>query len=196
VTKVGPEVKHGRRRAGGCVDQSGLFSSARREISSKRRQRRRKTKQFRGAQNLYSLNRCNANRSRLGPRTRSGPLRSNSTDIVQLPRSAGGRSPYSHATRRCLNRRFPTVVKALASLEGDFVLDGELVALDSEGKPSFQLLQDSLSEELPIYCYAFDFLNQDGELLLIVANCWKACLPRLTIPANLTAVAGAIGGSP
>jgi bifunctional non-homologous end joining protein LigD len=97
---------------------------------------------------------------------------------------------------KVLSKRFPTVVKALASLEGDFVLDGELVALDSEGKPSFQLLQDSLSEELPIYCYAFDFLNQDGELLLIVANCWKACLPRLTIPANLTAVAGAIGGSP
>ena len=34
VTRVGPEVKHGRRRAGGCVDQSGLFSSACREISS------------------------------------------------------------------------------------------------------------------------------------------------------------------
>ncbi len=31
VTRVRPKIKHGRRRAGGCVDQSGLFSSARRE---------------------------------------------------------------------------------------------------------------------------------------------------------------------
>ena len=33
---------------------------------------------------------------------------------------------------KVLNRRFPNVVEALASLDGDFVLDGELVALDSQ----------------------------------------------------------------
>ena len=32
--------------------------------------------------------------------------------------------------------------EALASLEGDFVLDSELVALDSQGRPSLQLLQN------------------------------------------------------
>ena len=42
--------------------------------------------------------------------------------------------------KKVLNRRFPGVVQALASLEGDFVLDGELVAMDSHGRPSFQLL--------------------------------------------------------
>ena len=30
--------------------------------------------------------------------------------------------------KKVLNRRFPGVVQAIASLEGDFVLDGELVA--------------------------------------------------------------------
>jgi ATP-dependent DNA ligase len=55
---------------------------------------------------------------------------------------------------KVLNRRFPNVVNALASLEGDFVLDGELVALDPEGRPSFQMLQDSLSQSLPIHFYA------------------------------------------
>lgn len=40
-----------------------------------------------------------------------------------------------------LNRRFPSFVEAIASLDGDFALDGELVALDSQGRPSFQLLQ-------------------------------------------------------
>ena len=41
--------------------------------------------------------------------------------------------------KNVLNKRFPGVVEALASLEVDFVLDGELVALDSQGRPSFQL---------------------------------------------------------
>ena len=66
---------------------------------------------------------------------------------------------------KVLNKRFPKVVEALASLEGDFVLDGELVALDSQGRPSFQLLQSNLSRTLPVYFYAFDLLNRDGELL-------------------------------
>ncbi len=65
-----------------------------------------------------------------------------------------------------LIRRFPSVVEAIASLDGDFVLDGELVALDSQGRPSFQLLQDNISQSLPIYCYAFDVLNRNGELLV------------------------------
>ena len=69
---------------------------------------------------------------------------------------------------KVLSNRFPGIVEALASLEGDFVLDGELVALDSQGKPSFELLQSSLSlsQSLPIYFYAFDLLNQNGELIV------------------------------
>ena len=68
--------------------------------------------------------------------------------------------------KKVLNRRFPRVVEAFASLEGDFVLDGELVALDSQGRPSFQLMQNSLSQSLPIYCYAFDLLHLNGKLLV------------------------------
>jgi hypothetical protein len=47
--------------------------------------------------------------------------------------------------RKVLNRRFPSVVQALVSLGSDFVLDGELVALDSQGRPSFQILQNNLT---------------------------------------------------
>ena len=67
---------------------------------------------------------------------------------------------------KVLNKRFPEVAQALASLESDFVFDGGLVAFDPQGKPSFQLLQNSLSRELPIYFYAFDLLNQNGKLLV------------------------------
>jgi bifunctional non-homologous end joining protein LigD len=51
-------------------------------------------------------------------------------------------------------------------LEATSFLDGELVALDSQGRPSFQLLQNSLSQSLPIYFYAFDLLNRNGGLLV------------------------------
>ena len=65
--------------------------------------------------------------------------------------------------KKMLNKRFPGVVDALTSLGSDFVLDGELVAFDSQGRPSFQLLQNNLSRALPVYFYAFDLLNRDGE---------------------------------
>ena len=68
--------------------------------------------------------------------------------------------------KKVLNKRFPGVVDALASLDGDFVLDGELVALDSQGRPSFQVLQNNLSRSLPVYFYCFDLLNREGEILV------------------------------
>ena len=51
-------------------------------------------------------------------------------------------------------------------MRSEFVLDGELVAFDPQGKPSFQLLQNNLSRKLPVYFYTFDLLNRDGELLV------------------------------
>lgn len=61
-----------------------------------------------------------------------------------------------------LNDRFPRVVTALSGVHGDFVLDGEVVALDRSGKPSFQLLQNNQSTKLPVFFYAFDLLHRDG----------------------------------
>jgi ATP-dependent DNA ligase len=68
--------------------------------------------------------------------------------------------------KKVLTRRFSSVVDALVSLRGDFVLDGELVAFDPQGRPSFQLLQNSLSRDVSVYFYAFDLLNQNGDLLV------------------------------
>jgi bifunctional non-homologous end joining protein LigD len=62
--------------------------------------------------------------------------------------------------KKVLNKRFPGVLDDLASLDGNFVLDGELVALDSQGRPSFQVLQNNLSRSLPVYLYCFDLLNR------------------------------------
>lgn len=64
-----------------------------------------------------------------------------------------------------LNDRFPALAAALAELPGDFAMDGEIVALDDKGRPSFQLLQNSGSARPAIYFYAFDLLHHDGENL-------------------------------
>jgi len=63
---------------------------------------------------------------------------------------------------KTLNRRFPALAKSFAQLQGDFLIDGEVVALDSQGRPSFQLLQNSESTRPPIFFYAFDLLHRDG----------------------------------
>ncbi len=62
-----------------------------------------------------------------------------------------------------LNARFPNVAEALVRLPGDFTLDGEIVALDGEGRPSFQLLQNNVGRPLAVYYYAFDLLHRAGE---------------------------------
>jgi bifunctional non-homologous end joining protein LigD len=59
---------------------------------------------------------------------------------------------------------FPDVVKALRAVRAQSALiDGEVVALDSDGKPSFQLLQNRSSSTGTIVYYAFDLLSLDGE---------------------------------
>jgi ATP-dependent DNA ligase len=47
--------------------------------------------------------------------------------------------------KKVLNRRFSSVVQALASLGGDFVSRRKLVASDSQDLPSLQLIQSSHS---------------------------------------------------
>src|SRR5438105_6145918 len=55
--------------------------------------------------------------------------------------------------------RYKHIERALAqSTLPDCVLDGELVALDSEGRPSFQLLQQSRRNKAEIVVYVFDLL--------------------------------------
>jgi bifunctional non-homologous end joining protein LigD len=67
--------------------------------------------------------------------------------------------------RNVLNDRFPNVVDALRLMDGDFVLDGEIVVLDEQGRPSFQLLQNGRAHPLSAYLYVFDLLIRDGEAL-------------------------------
>jgi ATP-dependent DNA ligase len=59
-------------------------------------------------------------------------------------------------------RQFPIVVKGLAGLPDDTVIDGEVVALDEHGRPSFNLLQ-GFGNAQTIVLYAFDLLMLRGK---------------------------------
>src|SRR5207247_487024 len=64
-----------------------------------------------------------------------------------------------------LSARFPAVIEALRQLKPrQFVLDGEIVALDEKGRPSFQKLQRAFRKGGAdhSYFYAFDLLNLAG----------------------------------
>jgi bifunctional non-homologous end joining protein LigD len=64
--------------------------------------------------------------------------------------------------------RFPEIADAVAELDlEDIILDGEIVALDKEGRSSFQLLQGlDTGERPPLYYYVFDVLRLDAKSLL------------------------------
>jgi bifunctional non-homologous end joining protein LigD len=62
--------------------------------------------------------------------------------------------------------RFPEIAAAVDRLElDDAIIDGEIVALDDQGRSSFQLLQgnDSGVQRPPVLFFAFDLLRLNGE---------------------------------
>src|SRR5262245_64837226 len=59
-------------------------------------------------------------------------------------------------------RRYPTILKGLAKLPDDTVVDGEVVALDADGRPSFNALQDYPSSGAPLVYYVFDVMRLRG----------------------------------
>lgn len=59
------------------------------------------------------------------------------------------------------SRRYPGVARGLASLPDETVIDGELVAFDQEGRPSFNALQNGASTATVIY-FVFDALMLGG----------------------------------
>src|SRR3954470_5040185 len=60
--------------------------------------------------------------------------------------------------------KFKPLVKAAAKLPAGCLIDGEAVALDKDGRPSFQLLQSTLKGGgAPLAFYAFDLLVDRGD---------------------------------
>jgi bifunctional non-homologous end joining protein LigD len=97
--------------------------------------------------------------------------------------------------------RFPEIVEAVKTLPArNCVIDGEVVALDEEGRSSFQLLQAREMEGRmnPVYFYAFDLLQLDGKSLLsLPLEARKSVLEKLCAGAgDPIRYSGAIGEDP
>jgi bifunctional non-homologous end joining protein LigD len=66
-----------------------------------------------------------------------------------------------------LTHEYPAVVAAVRSVRvPSLALDGEIVALDDEGRPSFQALQHRSTAGLTIVYYAFDLLSVGRESMI------------------------------
>jgi ATP-dependent DNA ligase len=71
--------------------------------------------------------------------------------------------------RKRFNGRFPAVAAAFAKLPNDTVIDGEIVAIDESGRPSFSRLQNFSANANAITFYAFDMPMWKGEDLRMQA---------------------------
>jgi len=88
---------------------------------------------------------------------------------------------------KSLNAKFPTVVVALNGFPVDAIFDGEIVAVDSQGRPDFQALQNAMrSGEGRILYYVFDVLYAAGhDLRALPLRQRTAILSRL-LPISKT----------
>src|SRR6516225_3582623 len=66
---------------------------------------------------------------------------------------SGGHVHLRSRNNNDFDRRYPAIVKALSRMPDETVLDGEVVALDAEGRPSFNALQNFASGQTPLLYY-------------------------------------------
>jgi DNA ligase D-like protein (predicted ligase) len=64
------------------------------------------------------------------------------------------------------SRRFPSIVSALSNLPDETIVDGEIVAFDESGLPSFTVLQNNLRSETTVIFYVFDLLTLEGKEII------------------------------
>jgi ATP-dependent DNA ligase len=83
-----------------------------------------------------------------------------------------------------LNQEFPYIAGALKGLPVNTVIDGELVALDDEGRTDFNLLQNFRSAESRIHFYAFDILVLKGRDLKHLPLSERRAILEKTLTVN------------
>src|ERR1700722_1398744 len=84
---------------------------------------------------------------------------------LEAVKNTGEVSLYSRR-RNLLTEKFGYIAKALKGLPKETIVDGEIVAVDTQGRSDFNLLQNFRSTESKIHYYAFDLLMLKGKSLL------------------------------
>jgi ATP-dependent DNA ligase len=105
----------------------------------------------------------------------------------------GGRLQLRSRNDKDFGARYPGILKALTPMPDETVIDGEVVALDPEGRPSFNLLQNYGSAGASLHFFVFDILILKGEDVMsepLVKRrqlLEKHVLPKLDEPIRLLA---------
>jgi DNA ligase D-like protein (predicted ligase) len=103
---------------------------------------------------------------------------------------AGGKLHLRSRNDNDFSVRYPSVVKGLAKLPHDTVIDGEVVAFDEEGRPSFNALQNYGSAPAAVVYYVFDLMLLAGKdlksepLRIRRALLEQEVLPKLAEPVR------------
>jgi DNA ligase D-like protein (predicted ligase) len=115
---------------------------------------------------------------------------------------SAGRARLMSKNGNDFSARFPSVAKALSKLPDDSIIDGEIVALDETGKPSFNVLQNYNYADTPLQFYVFDLLHLTGKNLrdrtlderraLLRAKVMSRMPPEISLSETLEAPAAEI----
>jgi bifunctional non-homologous end joining protein LigD len=73
-----------------------------------------------------------------------------------------GRVHLRSRNNKDFNRKYPALIQALAPMPDDTVIDGEMVALDGTGRPSFNALQNYMPGAASLVYYIFDVMILGG----------------------------------
>jgi bifunctional non-homologous end joining protein LigD len=79
---------------------------------------------------------------------------------------SGGRVHLRSRNDKDFNAKYPAIIQALAAIPDETVIDGEIVALDESGRPSFNALQNHGSSTTSVVYYAFDVMILAGKDLM------------------------------
>jgi DNA ligase D-like protein (predicted ligase) len=69
---------------------------------------------------------------------------------------SAGRAHLFSRNHKDLAKRFPAVAHALERLPDETAVDGEIIAFDQDGRPSFDVLQNHVGSAPPLRFYLFD----------------------------------------
>jgi bifunctional non-homologous end joining protein LigD len=95
-----------------------------------------------------------------------------------------GKATLSSREQQNYTEKFKAVSEELSKLNCNAVLDGEVVALDEKGRPSFGMLQQYGNIKRPLNYYAFDILWLEGYDLTSLTLVERRSILHTIIPAE------------
>ena len=95
----------------------------------------------------------------------------------------GGAVQLRSRNNKDFNNAYPAIVHALAPLPNESVIDGEVLALDASGRPSFNTLQNHGAANVPLLYYVFDLLMLRGrDLMALPLSARRKLLEENVLP--------------